>query len=144
MSSTIDINALEPVQREIVEEFEMFSSWSERYQYLIDLAKSLPTFPAELKDAEHLLTGCQSQVFVHTRLDDGGVEILAISDSSIVSGLIALVLRVYSGRPPQEIIDTEPEFIDAIGLRRNLSVTRKNGLASLIAKIKSDAQTYLS
>lgn len=139
----VDINALEPVQREIVEEFEMFSSWSERYQYLIDLAKSLPPFPAEFKDAEHLLTGCQSQVFVHTHFEDEGLQIEAVSDSSIVSGLIALVLRVYAGRTPQEIIDTEPAFIEAIGLQRNLSVTRKNGLASLIAKIKSDASTYL-
>ena len=143
MSGTIDINTLEPVQREIVEEFEMFSSWSERYQYLIDLAKSLPPFPAEFKDAEHLLTGCQSQVFVHTHFDQGGMEVQAVSDSSIVSGLIALVLRVYAGRTPQEIIDTQPDFIEAIGLQRNLSITRKNGLASLIAKIKSDASQFL-
>ncbi len=131
------------VQQEIVDDFAMFSDWSERYQYLIDLAKALPAFPEELKTEANLLKGCQSQVFVHfgagqERLADK-LDIQAISDSSIVSGLISLVLRVYSGHSPAEILATEPRFIDGIGLSKNLSITRKNGLSALIARIKAEA-----
>ena len=127
------------IQREIIDDFSMFSDWSERYQYLIDLAKALPVFPEELKTEANLLKGCQSQVFVHFGPGDDRLEIQAISDSSIVSGLISLVLRVYSGRSPAEILATEPSFIDGIGLSKNLSITRKNGLAALIARIKAEA-----
>ena len=127
------------IQQEIVDDFSMFSDWSERYQYLIDLAKELPAFPEELKTDANLLRGCQSQVFVHFGPASDRLEIQAISDSSIVSGLISLVLRVYNGRSPAEVMATEPKFIDGIGLSKNLSVTRKNGLAALIAKIKAEA-----
>ena len=127
------------VQQEIVDDFAMFSDWSVRYQYLIDLAKALPVFPEALKTDANLLKGCQSQVFVHFGPGQERLEIQAISDSSIVSGLISLVLRVYSGHSPTEILATEPRFIDGIGLSKNLSITRKNGLAALIAKIKAEA-----
>ncbi len=127
------------VQQEIVDDFSMFSDWSERYQYLIDLAKELPAFPEELKTDANLLRGCQSQVFVHFGPARDLLEIQAISDSSIVSGLISLVLRVYNGRSPAEVMATEPNFIDGIGLSKNLSTTRKNGLSALIAKIKAEA-----
>lgn len=127
------------VQQEIVDDFAMFSDWSERYQYLIDLAKALPVFPEALKTEANLLKGCQSQVFVHFGPGQERLQIQAISDSSIVSGLISLVLRVYSGHSPVEILATEPRFIDGIGLSKNLSITRKNGLAALIAKIKAEA-----
>ena len=137
MSGGADVQQAD-VQQEIVDDFAMFSDWSERYQYLIDLAKALPAFPEELKTDANLLKGCQSQVFVHF----GGereLDIQAISDSSIVSGLISLVLRVYSGHSPAEILATEPRFIDGIGLSKNLSITRKNGLSALIARIKAEA-----
>ena len=134
---------LDALQKEIAEEFALFGDWSERYQYLIDLAKTLPPYPDALRDDAHLLKGCQSQVFVNCQPQGDRLIIEAVSDSSIVSGLIALVLRVYSGRRFQEILATEPHFIEAIGLHRNLSVTRKNGLNALIAKIKSEAQLSL-
>lgn len=127
------------VQQEIVDDFAMFSDWSERYQYLIDLAKALPAFPEALKTEANLLKGCQSQVFVYFAPGQQRLDIQAISDSSIVSGLISLVLRVYSGRSPAEILATEPSFIDGIGLAKNLSITRKNGLSALIARIKAEA-----
>ena len=135
---------LESVQQEIVDDFAMFSDWSERYQYLIDLAKALPAFPEELKTEANLLKGCQSQVFVHFGADQEHLDIQAISDSSIVSGLISLVLRVYNGRSMAEILATEPSFIDGIGLSKNLSITRKNGLAALIARIRAEAASRLS
>jgi cysteine desulfuration protein SufE len=134
---------IERAQQEIAEEFAMFGDWSERYQYLIDLGKSLATFPNERKTEANLLRGCQSQVFVHIDPRQDQLQIQAVSDSTIVSGLIALTLRVYNQRTPQEIVDTAPSFIDAIGLAKNLSITRKNGLQALIAKIKAEAQARL-
>ena len=132
------------VQQEIVDDFAMFSDWSERYQYLIDLAKALPAFPEALKTEANLLKGCQSQVFVYFAPGQQQLDIQAISDSSIVSGLISLVLRVYSGRSPTEILATEPSFIDGIGLSKNLSITRKNGLSALIARIKAEARARVA
>lgn len=132
------------VQQEIVDDFAMFSDWSERYQYLIDLAKALPAFPEALKTEANLLKGCQSQVFVYFAPGQQRLDIQAISDSSIVSGLISLVLRVYSGRSPTEILATEPSFIEGIGLAKNLSITRKNGLSALIARIKAEARARVA
>jgi cysteine desulfuration protein SufE len=134
---------IDAAQAEIAEEFALFGDWSERYQYLIDLAKTLTPYPEQFRDDAHLLRGCQSQVFVHFSGSAERLEIHAISDSSIVSGLIALVLRVYAGRSAAEIVATEPSFIDTIGLNRNLSITRKNGLSALIAKIKAHASAIL-
>ena len=132
------------VQQEIVDDFAMFSDWSERYQYLIDLAKALPAFPEALKTEANLLKGCQSQVFVYFAPGQQQLDIQAISDSSIVSGLISLVLRVYSGRSPAEILATEPSFIEGIGLAKNLSITRKNGLSALIARINAEARARVA
>ena len=131
--------ALDPIQQEIADEFGFFGDWSERYQYLIDLGRKLPLFPDEWRTEANRLHGCQSMVWV---VAEGNAERLvfhAISDSSIVSGLIALTLRVYSGRSAAEILATEPHFIDAIGLGKHLSVTRSNGLSALIAKIRDTA-----
>ncbi|HRQ64779.1 MAG TPA: SufE family protein [Xanthomonadaceae bacterium] len=126
-------------QRAIAEEFAFFSDWSERYQYLIDLGRKLPPFPEAWKTEANRLHGCQSQVWVVPQGDAAALHIQAISDSAIVSGLIALVLRVYSGRPASEILATEPEFVEKIGLKAHLSPTRSNGLASLLARIKAIA-----
>jgi cysteine desulfuration protein SufE len=134
-----EIELTDPIQQEIAEEFSFFGDWSERYQYLIDLGRKLPPFPEEWRTEANRLHGCQSMVWVVSEGDAERLVFHAISDSSIVSGLIALTLRVYSGRSAAEILATEPRFIEAIGLGKHLSVTRANGLAALIAKIKDTA-----
>ena len=127
-------------QDAIVEEFSFFGDWTERYQYLIDLGRKLPPFPEELKTEERKVQGCQSQVWLDARGDAQCLDFRAISDSAIVSGLIALLLRVYSGRSAREILDTEPRYIEAVGLAKHLSPTRSNGLAAMLATIKEYAR----
>ncbi len=131
-------------QAAIVEEFRFFGDWTERYQYLIDLGRKLPPFPPELMTDANKVQGCQSQVWMAVEGDANRLDIRAISDSAIVSGLIALLLRVYSGRSAQDILDTGPEFIDALGLTRHLSPTRSNGLAAMLAAIKEHARRSLN
>ena len=126
-------------QAAIADEFSLFSDWSERYQYLIDLGRKLPDLPAELKNDEHRLHGCQSNVWIVAGGDADRLDFRAISDSAIVSGLIYLALRVYSGRPAAEILATEPDYIAAIGLAKHLSPTRSNGLAALLGFIRHHA-----
>lgn len=133
----------EQAQAAIAEEFGFFSDWTERYQYLIDLGRKLAPFPDQWKTGEHKVSGCQSQVWLVGQGDAARLDFTAISDSSIVSGLIALVLRVYSGRSAREILDTEPRFIEAIGLARHLSPTRSNGLAAMLAIVKQRAAEVL-
>lgn len=138
----------EPVTRSaaeaaIVEEFGFFSDWTERYQYLIDLGRKLPGFPEELRNEANRVHGCQSQVWLVAEGDADCLRFRAISDSSIVSGLIALLLRVYSDRPASEILATEPRFIDAIGLGKHLSPTRSNGLAAMLEAVRTHARIAL-
>jgi cysteine desulfuration protein SufE len=127
-------------QSAIAEEFAFFGDWSERYQYLIDLGRKLPTFPEALKTEEHRLRGCQSIVWIVPSGNAEKLDFAAISDSAIVSGLIYLALRVYSGRSAAEILATDPAYIDDIGLAKHLSPTRNNGLAALLAFIRDTAQ----
>ncbi|SFS04316.1 cysteine desulfuration protein SufE [Dyella sp. OK004] len=134
----------EQAQQDIVDEFAFFGDWTERYQYLIDLGKQLPDFPEALKTEEHRVHGCQSMVWLVPSGDAAKMHFAAISDSAIVSGLIALVLRVYSGRSAREIVSTEPRFIEAIGLAKHLSPTRSNGLAAMLAKLKAYATAELA
>lgn len=134
----------EQAQAAIAEEFAFFGDWTERYQYLIDLGRKLPPFPDEQKIDAYKVNGCQSQVWLVPGGDVGRLDFRAISDSSIVSGLIALLLRVYSGRSAEEILATEPQFIDAIGLARHLSPTRSNGLSAMLATIKQHARLALA
>ncbi|MBS0583966.1 MAG: SufE family protein [Proteobacteria bacterium] len=131
-------------QDAIAEEFAFFGDWTERYQYLIDLGRKLPPFPDALKTEEYKVQGCQSQVWLVAGGDARRMDFQAISDSAIVSGLIALLLRVYSGRSAQEILDTEPRYIEAIGLARHLSPTRSNGLAAMLQTIKAHARAQLA
>ena len=131
-------------QRAIAEEFAFFSDWSERYQYLIDLGRKLPPFPDELKTEANRLQGCQSMVWIVPSGDAGRLDFAAASDSAIVSGLIYLALRVYSGRSAREIVDTDADYIADIGLAKHLSPTRSNGLAALLAVIRERAQTELA
>ena len=127
-------------QRAIAEEFAFFGDWSERYQYLIDLGRKLPPFPDSCKTDEHRLHGCQSIVWIVPSGDASRLDFAAISDSAIVSGLVFLALRVYSGRPASEILTTEPDYIQAIGLAKHLSPTRSNGLAALLGFIRDSAR----
>ncbi len=130
-------------QQAIAEEFALFGDWTERYQYLIDLGKQLPVFPEAWKTEEHRVHGCQSMVWLVAGGDAEKMHFDAISDSAIVSGLIALLLRVYSDRPAREIVDTEPQFIAMIGLAKHLSPTRSNGLAATLATLKARAAQAL-
>jgi cysteine desulfuration protein SufE len=127
-------------QNAIAEEFSFFGDWTERYQYLIDLGRKLPPLPEELKTEAHKVQGCQSQVWLVASGDAQQLQFRAISDSAIVSGLIALLLRVYSGRSAREILETEPRFIEAIGLAKHLSPTRSNGLAAMFDTIREYAR----
>ena len=127
-------------QRAIAEEFSFFGDWSERYQYLIDLGRKLPAFPDEWKTEENRLHGCQSMVWIVPSGDASRLDFAAVSDSAIVSGLVFLALRVYSGRSAQEILATEPDYVADIGLGKHLSPTRSNGLAALLAFIRERAR----
>jgi cysteine desulfuration protein SufE len=139
---------LEPTPAEaqaaIAEEFALFGDWSERYQYLIDLGRKLPSFPEDWKTEEHRLLGCQSKVWIVPSGDASRLDFSATSDSAIVSGLIHLALRVYSGRSARDILDTPADYISAIGLAKHLSPTRSNGLAALLAFIRERAQSALA
>jgi cysteine desulfuration protein SufE len=129
-------NDVRKAQEELVDEFGLFDDWADRYQYLIDLGRRLPPFPDALKTDEHRIRGCQSQVWFVPRKSGDRLEFQAISDAAIVSGLIALLLRVYSGRRPQEILDTPPDFVRALQLERHLSPTRSTGLHSMLNAIR--------
>ncbi len=130
-------------QEEIIETFDLFDDWLQKYQYIIDLGKELPELDEQYKVDENLLAGCQSQVWLIHEYKDGLLYFYANSDAAIVSGLIALVLTIYSEQTPQYIVDTEPDFIELIGLSSHLSQTRSNGLNAMIEKIQSIAQSYL-
>ncbi|SFW33337.1 SufE family protein [Luteibacter sp. UNCMF366Tsu5.1] len=131
-------------QAAIAEEFAFFGDWTERYQYLIDLGRQLPVFPDERKTEENRVHGCQSMVWLVPSGDASRMHFDAASDSAIVSGLIALVLRVYSDRSAREIVETEPTYIEQIGLAKHLSPTRSNGLAAMLTKLKAYAAEALA
>jgi cysteine desulfuration protein SufE len=131
-------------QQAIAEEFSFFGDWSERYQYLIDLGRKLPPFPEALRTEEHRIQGCQSQVWIVAKGDAAKLEFQGASDSIIVSGLVYLALRVYSGRGAAEILATEPTYVEAIGLAKHLSPTRSNGLAAVLKFIQDSAREALA
>ncbi len=137
-------NEVQVAQQAMIDEFAMFDDWMDRYQYLIDLGRRLPEFPEELRTDENRIRGCQSQVWFATEHRDGRLYFKAISDAAIVSGLIALLLRLYSGRRPQEILDTPPDFVEALELQSHLSPTRSNGLSSMLAAIRKFASEALA
>ena len=140
------MNEVEIAQREVVEEFAFFDNWMDRYQYLIDLGRRLPEFPESDRTDANRIRGCQSQVwFVAERAGDR-IRFHAISDAAIVSGLIAVLLRIYSDKKPADILATPPDFIEALQLEQHLSPTRSNGLASMLKAIRrmaaeADAET---
>jgi cysteine desulfuration protein SufE len=139
----IEISAAE-AQKTIADEFAFFSDWSERYQYLIDLGKKLPDLKPDWKTEQHRLTGCQSMVWIIPEGNQDKLIFHALSDSTIVSGLIFLALRVYSGRSAEEIINTTPDYIHQIGLAKHLSPTRSNGMRALLEFIQHTARSAMA
>ena len=129
-------------QDEIIGEFSVFDEWLDKYEYLIELSGSLPAIGEEHKNEQFLIRGCQSRVWVDAELRDGKIYFTADSDAIITKGIIALLIRVLSGRTPQESVDSDLYFIDRIGLRENLSPTRANGLLAMIKQMKLYALAY--
>ena len=132
------------IQDEIIDEFSLFPEWLDRYQYLIDMGRKLPDFPDADRIDANKISGCQSQVWFVAERDDGRLNFRAISDAAIVSGLIALLLRIYSGRKPQDILDTPPDFVAALELEQHLSPTSSNGLSSMLKAIRDFATEALT
>jgi cysteine desulfuration protein SufE len=127
---------------QIIAEFENFDDWMDKYNYLIEMGKSLPLIDDRYKTESNLIVGCQSRVWLHSSYADGRISFTADSDAVITKGIIYLLVRVFSGHSPTEIIDAQTEFIDNIGLREHLSPTRSNGLVSMIKQIKLYALAY--
>ena len=125
----------------IRDELDIFDDWMDRYQFIIELGQKLPPFPESWQDDAHRVPGCQSQVWMEAGLQDGHMLIAGASDAAIVSGLVALLLRVYSGRPPAEILATPPEFLKDLGLIEALSTNRGNGIAAMARRIHQAAQS---
>jgi cysteine desulfuration protein SufE len=123
----------------IADELSVFDDWMERYQYIIELGRKLPPFPDEWADDAHRVPGCQSRVWMQPVLRDGRLFFAGASDAAIVSGLVALLLRVYSGRPPAEVLATDPVFLKELGLLEALSTNRGNGIAAMARKIREAA-----
>lgn len=130
------------IQEEIIEEFSIFDEWLDKYDYLIELSDTLPAIADEHRTDSYVIKGCQSRVWVDARMEDGKVYYAADSDAIITKGIIALLIRVMNGRTPQEILDMELYFIDAIGLGENLSPTRSNGLVAMIKQMKMYALAF--
>lgn len=130
------MQTLQEVKEELISEFELFDDWMDKYNYIIELGKELPMIDAQYKTNEYLIDGCQSQVWLHAEKQDDKIVFTADSDAIITKGIVNLLIRVFSGRTPQEIIDDDLSYLDAIGLKEHLSPTRSNGLASMIKQIK--------
>jgi cysteine desulfuration protein SufE len=128
----------------IQDDLDLFDDWMERYAFIIDLGRKLPAFPAEWQDDAHRVPGCQSKVWMEATVRDGRMFLAGASDAAIVSGLVALLLRVYSGRTPAEVLETSPEFLREMGLLQNLSSNRGSGIASMAARIRDAAQAITS
>lgn len=138
------VNQVLAAQAEIIEEFQYFDNWMDRYQYLIDLGKRLPEFPESGRTDANKIKGCQSQVWFIAERDGDKLKFSAVSDAAIVSGLIAVLLRIYSDRKPSEILETPADFISALQLEQHLSPTRSNGLAAMMKAIRDFAGTDLA
>ena len=133
---------IEEIQEEIVDEFSMFEDWMQRYEYMIELGKSLPLIGEKYRTEENIIKGCQSKVWVHAELKDDKLFFTADSDAIITKGIIAILIRAFSGQRPKAIIEANTDFIDKIGLKEHLSPTRANGLVSMIKQLKLYAVAY--
>ncbi|MCP9199466.1 SufE family protein [Gramella sp. GC03-9] len=129
-------------QEQIIDEFSMFDDWMQRYEYMIELGKTLPVIDEKYKIDENLIKGCQSKVWVHAELDGDKLVFTADSDAIITKGIVAILIRVFSNQHPSEIIEADTAFIDEIGLKDHLSPTRANGLVSMIKQLKMYAVAY--
>ena len=127
---------IKEIQEEIIDEFSMFDDWMERYEYIIDLGKSLPLINERYKLDENLIKGCQSKVWLHSELNNSNLVFTADSDAILTKGIVALLLRVFSDQKAQDILEADTNFIDEIGLKEHLSPTRANGLVSMLKQIK--------
>ena len=133
---------IKEIQDEIIDEFSMFDEWDERYQYVIDLGKSLPLIEEQYKTDDNIFKGCQSKVWLHAGQQDGNIVFTADSDAILTKGLIAIMIRVFSNQKPEAILEANTDFVDEIGLKEHLSATRANGLVSMIKQIKMYALAY--
>lgn len=134
--------SIQEAENAIVEEFSIFSDWMDKYEYLIELGKSTPLINEADKIEDRLIKGCQSRVWLKSEFTDGKIFFTADSDAIITKGIISLLIKVYSGRTPQEILSSDFSFLEKIGLRENLSPTRANGLVSMIKQITAYALAY--
>lgn len=133
---------IEEIQDELIDEFSMFDDWMQRYEYMIELGKSLPLIDENLKTDDKLIKGCQSKVWLQSELKDEKIIFTADSDAIITKGIVAILVRVFSNQKPQSILDANTDFIDEIGLKEHLSPTRANGLVSMIKQMKMYALAY--
>ena len=134
-----NIKTLKEAEDEVVDSFSMYDEWLDKYEYLIDLGKNLAPYPDSSKTDDRLIKGCQSRVWLDYQMKDGKLWFTADSDAIITKGIISLLVSIYSGRTPEEIASSDFSFIEKIGLKENLSPTRANGLASMLATIKAVA-----
>ncbi|MAU99997.1 MAG: Fe-S metabolism protein SufE [Flavobacteriaceae bacterium] len=133
---------IQQIQSEIISEFNMFSDWTEKYEYIIDLGKNLPVIDPKFKTPENTIKGCQSKVWLHAENNDNKIIFTADSDAIITRGIVAILIRVFSNQSAEDIINTKADFIEEIGLKQHLSQTRANGLSSMIKQIKLYAIAY--
>ncbi|NOX84492.1 MAG: SufE family protein [Chlorobi bacterium] len=129
-------------QQQIIEEFSVFDDWLDKYAYLIELGKALPLIDEKYKTDQYLISGCQSRVWLHAEIKDGKMILTADSDAVITKGIVSLLIRVFSGHTPDEILEADMEFLNTIGLKEHLSPTRANGLQSMIKQIRLYAQVF--
>ena len=133
---------IETIKEELINEFSMFEDWMERYEYMIELGKSLPIVEPQFKTEDNIIKGCQSKVWLHAELESDKIIFTADSDAIITKGIVAILIRVFSNQSPEIILKTNTDFIDEIGLKEHLSPTRANGLVSMIKQIKMYALAY--
>lgn len=133
---------IKEIQNEIIDEFSMFDDWMQRYEYIIELGKSLPLINEEYKTEENLIKGCQSKVWLHGEQKDDKIVFTADSDAILTKGIIAILIRAFSNQKAEDIINADTQFIDEIGLKEHLSATRANGLVSMIKNIKMYALAF--
>lgn len=135
---------IKEIQEEIIDEFSFFEDWMERYEYIIELGKSLPIIEDEFKRDANLISGCQSKVWLHSEIEGDKIKFTADSDAILTKGIVALLLRVFNNQKPKDILDADLYFVDKIGLKEHLSPTRANGLVSMIKQIKLYALAFQS
>jgi len=135
---------IKEIQEEIIDEFSFFEDWMERYEYMIELGKSLPMIEDEFKTDSNLISGCQSKVWLQSEIDGDKIKFTADSDAILTKGIVALLLRVFNNQKPKDILDADLYFVDKIGLKEHLSPTRANGLVSMIKQIKLYALAFQS